>query len=300
MDHSSKILVISIFILNVTGCANTELVRFSAIGDTPYFESDSELERLSETFEHMSTREIPFVVHVGDIFRGWTACSPDLYETRAELFSKTPMPFFITIGDNEFNDCTDPEQAQRFFREIILGSPSIQKTIKGSSEKFESIRVTRQADMIENARWSVKNVTFIMLVLPDLPGNYPLKKEKINTILNANIKFLKESFSVAKTNKHHSVILITHSEPALCRVPGCDNFNKILIDQIRGFEKPVLLINGSNHDPEFVDGGYRGIPTWWHLRPGNEPEESWPEVIFSLNTHKFMVKWHDGPSAIKE
>jgi len=288
--------------IGLVGCASTSPVRFTAIGDTPYHESESELALLSETLASISKKNIPFIIHVGDIFRGWTPCSPDLYEYRAGVFKKSPVPFIVTIGDNEFNDCFEPEAAQGYFRKIILGNPPIKQTLKGYNDKQgygvdkDPIHITRQIEMIENSTWNFNNIDFIMFVLPDLPGNYPLSAEQISTILDANTTFICDGFKHAKLIQRDAVVLVTHSEPALCRVQGCERFNSIIEKEVKYFEKPVLLINGSNHKRTFVDGGYQDISTWWHLRPGNTPEEHWPEISFSPKTKRFSVKWITGPA----
>ena len=191
----------------ITSCANLSQVRFTAIGDTPYFESDSELELLSETLASISKKNIPFIIHVGDIFRGWSPCSPDLYEYRAGVFKKSPVPLLVTIGDNEFNDCFEPEKAQGYFRKIILGNPPVKQTLKGYNDEIEPVHITRQAEMIENATWSFNNIDFILFVLPDLPGNYPLSTEQISTILDANTTFIRNGFKNAKHNQRDAVVL---------------------------------------------------------------------------------------------
>jgi len=280
----------------IVGCKSTGPVRFAAIGDTPYHESESELILLSETLESISNKHIPFIIHVGDIFRGWTLCSPDLYQYRAGVYKKSPVPFLITIGDNEFNDCFDPEEAQGFFRKIILGNPPVKQTLHGNNVDIKPVHITRQKEMIENASWSYNNIDFIMFILPDLPGNYPLSAEQISIILDANTRFIRRGFNNAKHNNRDAVVIITHSEPALCHVPGCAKFNSAIDQEINNFAKPVLLINGSNHKRTFVDGGYRQVKNWWHLRPGNTPEELWPEISFSPKTQRFSVNWITGPA----
>ena len=286
--------------MGVTSCSSTNPVRFTAIGDTPYHESDSELALLSETLESIANKDIPFIVHIGDIFRGWTPCSPDLYELRAGVFHQSPVPFLVTIGDNEFNDCFDPDEAQALFRKIILGNPPIRHTVTGVDSDIQPVHVIRQAEMIENAAWSYQNIDFIMFVLPDMPGNYPLNAEQISKILEANTTFISKRFTHAKLNKREAIVMITHSEPALCVAQGCARFNAVLEKEVKRFAKPVLLINGSNHKRTFMNGGYQGIPHWWHLRPGSTPEEHWPEISFSLKTKHFSVKWIIGPAGEEE
>ena len=285
-------LFVSLLFLHLTGCSNTH-VRFAAIGDTPYYESDTELLAVTEALEEMAKAELPFVVHVGDIMRGRTNCERDLYEMRAGVFSKSPIPFLITIGDNEFNDCKNAVKSQALFREVILNNPPVHQFITGTDENFDGLTITRQREMIENAAWSYNGVDFMMLVLPDLPGNYPLDDESINEILNANTVFLVNYFKKAIQNKSEAVVLIMHSSPVTCGLEACFDFIGLIENEVIKFKKPVLLINGSNHDREFIASGYLDLENLSHLRPGNEPEIIWPEVIFSNETKKFMIKWHE-------
>jgi len=293
MKFAHKSRGLYVLLLIISSYASAEPVRFAAVGDTPYFKS--ELENLSKTFSLMGSQGIPFVIHIGDIFSGGIDCPSERYEARAKVFSNTPMPFLITIGDNEFNDCPDPIKARTLFRKIILGNPSTHQIVKGADPSFNSIRTSRQIEMIENVAWSYKSVDFIMLVLPALPGVYPLKPTKINKILEANISFLTKGFNKAKTNNQDAIVIMMHSDPAECNAYGCADFNKKLIQEVRDFEKPVLLINGSDHDREFIESGYQGEPKWSRLRPGSEPTAWWPEVLYSPLDKEFSVKWNETP-----
>jgi len=283
-----------VFILvMIIACTKSDHVRFSAVGDTPYFDSDVELEFLVESFEDMEKNSIPFVVHIGDIFSGRTNCSIELYEVRSSVFSKSPIPFLITVGDNEYSDCRDSTDAQHLFRTIILKTPPLQQSISGLNKKVKPVVVTRQKEMIENAVWNYKNIMFAMLVLPDLPGDYPLSPNTISTIFRANISFMQKNFTDAIRNNRDSMVLFMHSNPVGCIVEGCEEFRNSLLEGIIKFGKPVMLINGSVHSREFIDGGFLEIPHLSHLRPGDEPEVSWPEIIFSTEKNKFLVKWHE-------
>ena len=291
---SFKKLHIIYFCIILQGCANFNTVRFSVIGDTPYYESDSELAVLSESLIKMAQEDIPFVIHVGDIIRSNTSCSKELFQMRANVFLNSPIPFLITIGDNEFNDCSKPEEALSNFRKIILGDPPLIQEVQGKDNSFFSIKVTRQKNIIENAKWTENNVDFIMLTLPDFPGKTKLTEELSNLIFSSNLEYLTTGFQSAKDNNRDAIVLVMHSDPRACNVKGCFNFNDTIIKKVRSFKNPVLLINGSDHSLIF-ENEFQGLKNWWHLRPGSEPELIWPEVKFSHKKNKFTVKWHKTP-----
>lgn len=296
MHILAKFITIFYLCTAMTGCGHFSTVRFAAIGDTPYYASESELAQFSESLQHIASKQIPFVIHVGDIFRGYTDCAPELYERRAHAFSSSPIPFLVTIGDNEFNDCFDPIEAQENFRKIILRHPPLKQMITGTNTVSETLHLSRQETMIENAAWTFNNVLFVMFVFPDMPGNFPLSPEQISEIISADEDFLVTNFNKAIQQKSDALVMITHSEPALCTIDGCAEFNQKIISLVEEFKKPVLLINGSNHSRTFKDGGYQDIPYWWHLRPGSTPEEVWPEIMYSNKRQAFSVNWIVNPS----
>lgn len=285
-----KILNIILVYLCVS-CSGPQ-TRFAAIGDTPYYESDSELQVVTDALNDIGNNDLPFVVHVGDIIRGSTSCSDRLFSLRADVFTRSPIPFLITIGDNEFNDCKEPLVARERFRRIILNNPPIQQMIKGTAFDSETIKVTRQSEMIENASWHYNNIKFIMLAFPDIPGIYRLKSLVLDEILKLNIQFLIKHFQLAKKNNRSAVVMIMHSNPVTCRLTVCSKFTDVIKNQVTLFRKPVLYLNGSIHEREFEGPGYMGLENLWHIRPGSEPEEAWPEIIFSKQSNQFSVKWH--------
>lgn len=284
--------IILLIVFNLGACSSFKEVRFAVMGDTPYFESDTELENVLIALNQMASKGMPFVVHVGDIIRGGTNCSESLFKLRANIFSKSPIPFIITIGDNEFNDCKQPLLAQERFRQVILGNPEVNQSVHGLDDSSHPVVLNRQEALIENASWAIDGVKFILLTLPDMPGNFPLSKSDADHIINANIQFLRDKFNQARSKRHDAVVLIMHSNPATCGLESCYTFLEILKKEVSDFSKPVLLINGSNHDAVFNELNYFGITNLSHLRPGNEPESEWPEIIFSTENNKFNIKWH--------
>lgn len=291
LPYCRKLLLLATLI-NLYACASSNDVHFAAIGDTPYYESDTELENVSIALNQMADKGLPFVVHVGDIIRSGTACSEALFQLRANIFSNSPIPFIITIGDNEFNDCKNPLLARENFREVILGNPDINQLVYGRDDSVPPLALTRQKELIENAYWKINDVTFVMLVFPDMPGTYWLSNTDREAIISANIAFMKKHFRNARRNNDKAIVLIMHANPVSCGLDVCARFLEAIKKEVVHFSKPVLWLNGSIHEPEYIERGYFDIPNLSHLRPGNEPEVLWPEVIFSAEHSAFSVKWH--------
>lgn len=63
-----------------------------------------------------------FIVHVGDIKAGWTDCNAEKYSDVAEIFAHESNQLhydtrdvFFAIGDNDWNDCDDPDSALSYW-----------------------------------------------------------------------------------------------------------------------------------------------------------------------------------------
>ena len=96
-----------------------KISNFYVIGDLPY--PDEEKAVLLDRI-----REIPsdadFVVHIGDIRKAETLdqCELKDYEDIKDILLESPVPVFIVPGDNEYNDCANPEEALGFFRSTFV------------------------------------------------------------------------------------------------------------------------------------------------------------------------------------
>ena len=94
---------------------------FCAFGDVPYT-----LEEKSVLPNHIKSlpADCKFLVHVGDIKGGKTPCTERGYQDIATMLMLSPVPVFIVPGDNEWNDCEDPDAAwvvwEKVFSEFDL------------------------------------------------------------------------------------------------------------------------------------------------------------------------------------
>ena len=264
--------------------------KFAAFGDTPY--TTGEFSKITKVFNEVSNSQMPFIVHVGDIFSSGTRCTKALYSSRNTLFSTSKIPFVIAIGDNEYNDCPKPEQALKLYREIILANPGKSQIIQGTDKAVKSLTLERQNPQVENASWDYQNIKFTTLFFPNFPGDYPLPLSRIEEILDANKVFLKKVFSEATTQNHSAVVLIMQSDPtSSCSLKACLKFNDELKKLVKQFGKPVLSINGDNHTKSFKNSKYQNVKHWAHLRP-NGFANGWAEIVFTLDSNSFSVKWH--------
>jgi hypothetical protein len=113
------------------GAANAP-VTFSVIADVPYAESE-----LAVLAQHVTNHDryspADFLVHLGDIVGSSGPCVEPAYQDVANALLGLAVPAFIIPGDNEWNDCDEPEEAWDFwetyfadFEGNFCGTPPVQ------------------------------------------------------------------------------------------------------------------------------------------------------------------------------
>ena len=102
---------------------------FGVMGDAPY--SEREEAAFAAMLPAVDAEPLAFVVHVGDIKSGATACNDALYARRKAQFDASAHPFIYTPGDNEWTDCrygrapdNDPIERLARLREVFFTSPT--------------------------------------------------------------------------------------------------------------------------------------------------------------------------------
>src|SRR3970282_1187254 len=95
-------------------------VTFSVIGDAPYGAAEIPL-FLQQLDDHRRYSNAEFMVHVGDIMAGSEPCVEERYRATAEWLQAMDVPVFILPGDNEWVDCSDPDQAWDYWKQHLMG-----------------------------------------------------------------------------------------------------------------------------------------------------------------------------------
>lgn len=120
-SHIALIVTLISMIVTVTAddqSAQPEksLVTFYAMGDVPY-QPEEDLLLPQQIAELPGDAE--FVIHVGDIKGGAAPCDEAVYVKVSRMLSRAVAPVFIIPGDNEWNDCTDPAQAWKYWNQYF-------------------------------------------------------------------------------------------------------------------------------------------------------------------------------------
>ena len=230
--------------------------RVGFIGDTGYNEAGQA--NLLKVRESANAAALAFVVHDGDIWMGGTACSDDrLRRVKAVLDGFRTLVY--TPGDNEWQDCPNPDGRLPAIRQVFFSKP----TSLGS----QPIPQYRQSGVPENARWERGGVVFATLNVPGPYGGGP--------VAPADLAWLDGTFDRAEAIKAAAVMVIWQDDPT-------DGSSPALVARLKkraaAFKKPVVLVHGDTHRFK-LDNPWKDVRNLTRLEtfPTFTPE--WVKVI---------------------
>jgi len=222
------IFIISLSLL--VGCSTkNETLIFSVMGDVP--RSDKEDILIQEQIKlHNELSQSEFMFHVGDIKTGKTPCDEEVYSKVAGYLKKINVPTFIVPGDNEWNDCDDPDSAWRFWVKYFMEFEN--------NWKLET-KIYRQTETKENFAFTSKDVLFIGL---NLVGGLVHDSTEWRERHNNNALWVETQFSKNK-NDVRAAVIITQATPN----EKHDDFMTKFLISAEQFTKPIIFIHGDGH-----------------------------------------------------
>lgn len=204
------------------------LVTFSAMGDIPYDPPEEEI--LKSQIAELPN-EAEFVIHVGDIKRGKSVpCEEPVYAKVAGLLAASAKPVFIIPGDNEWNDCVDPD----------LGWRNWTKHFMRFEERWpERLRVFRQLEREENFAFVRNGVLFIGI---NIVGGRLHDAEEWQRRLTEDLIWVRRNLE-RFGNEVSSVVVFGHATPTAKHNAFFTGF----VEEAQKFGKPVLYLHGDGH-----------------------------------------------------
>jgi hypothetical protein len=118
-------ILITVLLVSCTSKDQGKLI-FSVMGDVPR-EASEDLLLQRQIAAHNQYSKSEFILHVGDIKTGSAPCAEEVYQRVAGFLKQIKVPTFIVVGDNEWNDCVDPDQAWIYWHQYstVLKNPGI-------------------------------------------------------------------------------------------------------------------------------------------------------------------------------
>ena len=214
---------------------NTEIPKsvFTAIGDVPYNAIQKE-NFIALIAKHNTTAKSDFVIHVGDIKPGGDPCNESVYAEVSGLLKRFTTPTFIVLGDNEFNDCTNPINALGLWNTYFLKL--------NTNWSFKPV-VNYQPNRQENFSFIKDKVLFIGL---NLVGSSIHDLEEWNSRLTDNSNYVQELFTSNK-DKVSAVVVFGHANMVNLGPEKFATFTTAFRAAAATLQKPVLYLQGDGH-----------------------------------------------------
>jgi chitodextrinase len=238
------------------GRAQDAPVTFSVIGDIPY--SGSEALFQSYVDEHNLMSPADFFVHVGDIM-SQSGCHEPAYALASDIMSQLAVPTFVVPGDNEWNDCSDPDAAwvlwESYFSEFeqrFCGTPP----------------VDAQPARPENFAFVDRGVLFVGL---NLVGGAVHDRAEWDVRLQQDADWVEQQFA-AERDRVRAAVVFAHADRDGSRDIFFDQFDLSAV----AFGKPIMFIHGNGHSWSYRTSW--GAPNIWRI----QVEKNDPPLEFTV------------------
>lgn len=266
---------------------------FALIGDIPYTDP-AVTNDFPNLIWQLNRADVDFVIHDGDIKAGAAPCTDELLAARLAQFQTIRHPLFFVPGDNEWSDCNktaepkrDPLEALQKLRALFCaGNQSLgQRTLPlhrqsdGGDAQFAEFR--------ENIRWERGGIVFAGFNLPGGANNFgkaefPLRNQ-------ANLAWMRETFTAAMRQKSLGVVLVIQANPHydLPRTNqtrlGFNEFLDALEKETVAFGRPVVLVHGDSHyfridQPMVSARSRRRVEHFTRVETFGNPDAHWVRV----------------------
>jgi arylsulfatase A-like enzyme len=201
------------------------LVSFSVMGDAPYipFEDD-----IIATYIRRLPKAAQFLIHVGDIKRGLAPCDEEVYRNVAAIMKKAKVPVFMLPGDNEWNDCPDPDAAWKLW---------VKYWMRFHENWDHKIKVEHQKVREENVSFVHEGVLFLGL---NVVGGRKHNAAEWQLRHAQSLDWVRKNFYREDIK---SAVVFLHAAPA----PNHEDFFTPFVLEALQFKRPILLIHGDGH-----------------------------------------------------
>jgi hypothetical protein len=206
-----------------------DIETFYVIGDVPY--NDYQAQKLIYQMDTLP-KDAEFVVHVGDIrYAGdGSECTLEYYESVAATLKRSFAPVFIIMGDNEWNDCPNADDAWTYWHQVF----------KNFEDNWNvNFTVVHPEDRTETFYFVHKDVLHIGL---NMVGGKQLDRTEWSTRLDDQQRWVKALIQTYML----PTIMFGHGDPknyhAEFFTPFVEFIQNTLNNQI-----PIYYFNGDGH-----------------------------------------------------
>ncbi|MDA0347904.1 MAG: hypothetical protein O3C43_03575 [Verrucomicrobia bacterium] len=220
-------------------------LTFAVMGDVPYGLTPDEIRAeeiiLKQQIADLNQNDsLSFVMHVGDIKKGIPPCEPGVYKTVAGILRTNKHPTFIIPGDNEWNDCQNPEEAWKLWEANFT---------RFDEHWPNELGVVRQSNRQENFSFVIQGTLFIGI---NMVGGKVHDWKEWESRIEDDRQWIETQFK-RHSRDCNAAVIFTHANPG-AKVGGTFElkihaFGPVIeyLDKETDFAKPILLIHGDGH-----------------------------------------------------
>lgn len=224
---------------------------FWAIADVPYSFGDREI--LVSQLRRLESN-VDFLIHLGDIKAGRSVCNKTVVDEIDGVLKLSPVPVFMVVGDNEFNDCKtiEPAQALELWKSVFVSYNR-----KYWTRRFYANRMPNRQEVFAFVN---KRTLFIGL---NLVGGFVHNQSEWDIRQADQLAWVK-SLMLKQKSLVHSVVLFAHADPGK---PHANFINPFVVFLRTKFPKniPVLYLGGHAHKWAY-EPRYRNVTNWLRVR----------------------------------
>jgi Calcineurin-like phosphoesterase len=260
---------------------NRELQRtvttFCLIADAPYTE-DQRVE-LKRQVEDMDS-ECEFVVHLGDIRDGqyYDECIEESYTNASRIMRQSDKPVIMVIGDNEYNDCSNPNEALDLWHDSFDG-------FLDDNWPDNGLDVSSQSGRTENVFFIRKFTLFIAL---NLVGGRIHDEEEWDERLTGNFEWTKSLIEeyVFAQKEANLVVVMGHADNFYNTRSFFNNMRDYIQNELEN-AVPILHLNGDTHYWNY-ESNYLDQSNWLRITVDGETKR--PPLMVMVDSSQSDIK----------
>ena len=289
-------------VLCAAGCAahggsSPDAFTFAIIGDAPY--KQREEPHFERMMERIDREDVDFVIHVGDIGAGRSACTDGGYERRSRQLDRSRHPMIYTPGDNEWVDCRsmgfDALERLARLREVFFDDDRSLGLVK--------LKLDVQDDATpgctkypENRAWSRAGIRFVTINVTGSNDNRGFNAASDAEALcrfEANRRWLERAAQQSAAPGMRALAIAMQANPWFTTRRVFDGYLALFERTARSLGKPVLLIHGDTHnyqvDTPFSDATGAPLANLTRVVTYGSPIVGWVKVYVNPGSARLFT-----------
>lgn len=227
---------------------NLASFSFYVMGDVPYNKEqyDKLIDQLKEIKGEFQEHRGQFIVHVGDTMHaGRSKCNENGYaKVRTTMLENSPLPTMVLAGDNDWNDCPEPDKAWKHVQDYYIG---IEKD--GWENETNALGIQRNESKPEYFAFKKSGV---LIVSVHIVGGVMTNNKEWDARIDNGIQWVKDNVwdHNSGIQKLRAVVIFGHGRYSRKNAEFFHGLKEIFMEGMgyrQGLDIPVLYIHGDGH-----------------------------------------------------